>query len=56
MRTAVRSVPARSLTVMGATEVVPNDIDVNPQADGIYVVNKTAGSLVTAGGDLRPAA
>jgi YVTN family beta-propeller protein len=37
-----------------ATEVLPNDIDVNPQADGIYVVNKTAGSLVTAGGDLRP--
>lgn len=38
-----------------ATEVLPNDIDVNPQADGIYVVNKTAGSLVTAAGDLRPA-
>jgi YVTN family beta-propeller protein len=37
-----------------ATEMLPNDIDVNPQADGIYVVNKTAGSLVTAGGDLRP--
>ena len=32
------------------------DIDVNPQADCIYVVNKTAGSLVTAGGDLRPTA
>ena len=39
-----------------ATEVLPNDIDVNPQADGIYVVNKTARSLVTAAGDLRPAA
>ena len=38
-----------------ATEVLPNDIDVNPQSDGIYVVNKTARSLVTAGGDLRPA-
>jgi YVTN family beta-propeller protein len=37
-----------------ATEVLPNDIDVNPQGDGVYVVNKTARSLVTAGGDLAP--
>lgn len=22
-----------------ATEVLPNDIDVNPQGDGVYVVN-----------------
>ena len=37
-----------------ATEVLPNDIDVNPQGDGVYVVNKTARSLVTATGDLSP--
>jgi YVTN family beta-propeller protein len=37
-----------------ATEVLPNDIDVNPQGDGVYVVNKTAGSLVTTSGDLTP--
>lgn len=37
-----------------ATEVLPNDIDVNPQVDGVYVVNKTARSLVTAAGDLAP--
>lgn len=37
-----------------ATEVLPNDIDVNPQGDGVYVVNKTSRSLVTATGDLAP--
>ena len=37
-----------------ATEVLPNDIDVNPQADGVYVVNKTSGSLVSATGGLTP--
>jgi DNA-binding beta-propeller fold protein YncE len=37
-----------------ATEVLPNDIDVNPQGDGVYVVNKTARSLVTTTGDLSP--
>lgn len=37
-----------------ATEVLPNDIDVNPQADGVSVVNKTARSLVTATGGLAP--
>ena len=37
-----------------ATEVLPNDIDVNPQADGVYEVNKTSRSLVTAAGDLAP--
>ena len=37
-----------------ATEVLPNDIDVNPQGDSVYVVNKTARSLVTASGDLSP--
>ncbi|MDQ4069810.1 MAG: serine/threonine-protein kinase [Actinomycetota bacterium] len=37
-----------------ATEVLPYDIDVNPQGEGVYVVNKTARSLVTASGDLRP--
>lgn len=37
-----------------ATEVPANDIDVNPQGDGVYVVNKTARSLVIATGDLSP--
>ena len=37
-----------------ATEVLPNDIDVNPQGDGVYVVNKTASALVAATGDLVP--
>ena len=37
-----------------ATEVLPNDIDVNPQGEGVYVVNKTSGALVAASGDLVP--
>lgn len=37
-----------------ATEVLPNDIDVNPQGDAVSVVNKTARSLVTATGGLAP--
>jgi hypothetical protein len=30
------------------------NIEVNPLADGLFVVNKTGGSLVAAGGDLSP--
>ncbi|MFP5317897.1 MAG: serine/threonine-protein kinase [Acidimicrobiia bacterium] len=37
-----------------ATEVLPNDVDVNPQGEGVYAVNKSAGSLVAAAGDLQP--
>ena len=37
-----------------ATEALPYDIDVNPQGEGVYVVNKTARSLVAATGDLSP--
>ena len=48
-------IDTRSLFGQGrATEVLPNDIDVNPQGDGVYVVNKTSGSLVFASGDLSP--
>ncbi len=38
-----------------ATEVLPNDIDVDPQREVVHVVNKTSRSLVTTGGDLKPA-
>ncbi|HEX6597154.1 MAG TPA: serine/threonine-protein kinase [Acidimicrobiales bacterium] len=37
-----------------ATEVLPNDVDVNPQGEGVFVVNKTSGALVAATGDLVP--
>jgi YVTN family beta-propeller protein len=37
-----------------ATEVLPNDVDVNPQSDSVYIVNKTSGTLVAATGDLSP--
>jgi YVTN family beta-propeller protein len=37
-----------------ATELLPNDVDVNPQNDAVYIVNKTSGTLVAATGDLAP--
>ncbi len=55
--TVLTPAPACGVAVNSQTnEALPNDVDVDPQADGIYVVNKTARSLVTNGGDLRPAA
>ena len=38
-----------------ATEVLPNDIDVDPQTEIVHVVNKTSRILITTTGDLKPA-
>jgi DNA-binding beta-propeller fold protein YncE len=37
-----------------ATELLPNDVDVHPRSDAVYVVNKTSGTLVAATGELAP--